>query len=169
MNSASKQLYLTTLEWVCRIAVAAIFLLAAVPKLLDPLDFAKAITNYRVAIPPFGQDYVFAVAVFLPAFEAVIALALFFNRWKRTASLLASLLLVLFLILISQAVVRGLNIDCGCFGTGALSKALASKVGIGRILEDVAYLALSVFVYWRSLAQDSGQKRYALDRESAWK
>ena len=168
MNSASKQLYLTTLEWVCRIAVAAIFLLAAVPKLLDPLDFAKAIANYRISVPGFGQDYVFAVAAFLPAFEAVIAVALLFNRWKRTASLIASCLLVVFIVLISQAVLRGLNIDCGCFGTGALSKALASKVGTGRILEDVAYLALSVFIYWRSF-QNSGQRRYALDRASAWK
>jgi len=154
------------MEWLCRLAIAAVYLLAAIPKLLNPLDFAKAIANYRLSLPIIGQDYIYAVAIFLPALEAVVALALFSNKWKRTASLVAGLLLLMFIVLIGQAVARGLNIDCGCFGNGALSKALASKVGLGKILEDALWFLMCVFIYWRSAP--TGQKRYALDRTSVW-
>jgi uncharacterized membrane protein YphA (DoxX/SURF4 family) len=168
MNSTSKHLFSVLLEWACRIAIAAVFLLAAIPKLLDPLDFAKAIANYRIILPVIGQDYVYPVALFLPALEAVAAVGLLFGKWKRLASLVAGVMLVMFILLIGQAVVRGLNIDCGCFGNGALSKALASKVGIGKILEDVLWLVMCAFIFWRSQAYP-GKKRYALDRASVWK
>lgn len=157
MNSASKRVIPLVLEWVCRIAIAAVFLLAAIPKLLDPLDFAKAIANYRVTLPAIGQDYIYPVAIVLPALEAIVAIGLLSSKWKRTASVIAGALLLMFIVLISQAVARGLNIDCGCFGTGALSKTLASKVGIGKILEDVLWLLMCAFVFWRS--QPAGQKR----------
>ncbi len=167
MNSTSKHVYLSALEWLCRIVIAAVFLLAAVPKLLDPLDFAKAIANYRVVFPVIGQEYTYAVAVFLPALEAVAALALFSNKWKRTASLIAGLMLLMFIVLIGQAVIRGLNIDCGCFGTGAIAKTLASKVGIEKILEDVLWLLMCAFIFLRA-APATMKRRYALDKASVW-
>jgi hypothetical protein len=77
-------------------------------------------------------------------------------------------MLLMFIVLIGQAVVRGLNIDCGCFGTGAVANALASKVGVQKIFEDVAWLLMCVYIYWHSL-RSFGQKRYALDRESEWR
>jgi putative oxidoreductase len=147
MDRALKTRLLTTLEWVCRIVVAALFLLAAVPKLLDPLAFAKAIANYRVPFPLVGQDYIYPVAIFLPALELVAALALLWNRTKRAGSLAVGGLLILFTVLIAQAVLRGLNIDCGCFGTGAISKALAAKAGVEKIVENGASLAAMVFVF----------------------
>jgi uncharacterized membrane protein YphA (DoxX/SURF4 family) len=167
MNSTTKHLILDAADWVCRITIAVVFLLAAIPKIFDPLDFAKAIANYRVSFPIIGQDYTFAVALFLPALEAVVAIALFSNKWKRAASIIAGAMLVMFIVLIGQAVIRGLNIDCGCFGTGALAKTLASKVGIGKILEDVLWLVMCAYIFWRT--QPPGRKRYALVRESVWK
>ncbi|HEY3295451.1 MAG TPA: MauE/DoxX family redox-associated membrane protein [bacterium] len=167
MNSTSKRIILLVLEWVCRLGIAVVYLLAAIPKLLDPLDFAKAIANYRVSFPIIGQDYIYPVAIFLPALEAVVAIALFSNKWKRIASLIAGAMLLMFIVLIGQAVARGLNIDCGCFGSGGVSKALASKVGINKILEDALWLVMCIFIFWRSAP--AGQRRYALDRESVWK
>ena len=167
MNSASKRRLQDAVEWICRLVIAAVFLLAAVPKLLDPLDFAKAISNYRVSFPVIGQDYIFAVATFLPALEAVVAIGLLAGKWKRISSLIAGALLAMFMVLIGQAVIRGLNIDCGCFGNGVLGKTLASKVGISKIIEDAVWLVMCAFIYWRSLP--AGRKRYALDKASAWK
>jgi len=167
MNSPSKDLLLQAAEWICRIVVAAVFLLAAIPKILDPLDFAKAISNYRVSFPVIGQDYIFAVAIFLPALEAVVAIGLLAGKWKRASSLIAGVLLLMFMVLIGQAVIRGLNIDCGCFGNGVLAKTLASKVGVSKIIEDAVWLLMCAFIFWRSLP--AGRKRYALDKASAWK
>lgn len=137
------------LEWICRLLVAGTFLLAAMPKLLDPLTFAKAITNYRLILPVIGQAYVFPAAIFMPAFEAVGALALLFNRWRRAGSFVCGALLIVFIVLVAQAMIRGLNIDCGCFGNGAVSRALGQKVGLEKILENTFWLAMCAFVWAR--------------------
>jgi hypothetical protein len=61
-------------------------------------------------------------------------------------------LLSVFTVLILQAVLRGLNIDCGCFGNSDVSAALATKVGWTKILENLGWLAAAIFVYLRSLS-----------------
>ena len=141
---------LTAVEWLCRLIVAVVFLYSAIPKLLDPLSFAKAIENYRVAFPLIGKGYVNLVAGFIPALELATGLGLLWNRTKRGAALISALLLIVFTILIGQAVLRGLNIDCGCFGSGVTSKLMARTVGLKAILEDVVWLAMTVFVYFRA-------------------
>lgn len=138
------------LDWTCRIAIAAVFLLAALPKLLDPLAFAKAITNYKLVLPLIGQNYVFPTAMFMPALEAVVAAAVLLPRTKRAGSVMAGGLMLLFIVLIAQALARGLNIDCGCFGSGGAAAMLAQKVGIDKILQNTAVLAGCIFVYWRA-------------------
>jgi uncharacterized membrane protein YphA (DoxX/SURF4 family) len=150
MESDLKRRLFLVLEWICRLVVAGTFLLAAVPKLLDPLSFAKAIVNYRVILPLIGQGYAYPAAIFMPALEAVGALALLFNRWLRAGSLVCGALLVLFIVLIAQAVIRGLNIDCGCFGTGTVSRALGAKVGLEKILENTLWLAACGLVWKRA-------------------
>ena len=149
MNPDLKRRLFLVLEWICRLLVVGTFLLAAVPKLLDPVSFAKAIVNYRVILPLIGQSYVYPAASFMPALEAIGALALLFNRWRRAGSAVCGTLLVVFVVLIAQAVIRGLNIDCGCFGSGAVSRALGQKVGLEKILENILSLAMCAFVWWR--------------------
>ena len=150
MEPPRRRVLLSILDWLFRLTLAAVLLYAAVPKLLDPAAFAKAIDNYRVAFPIIGKGYVYLVAGFLPALELVTAIGLFWTRTKRAASLLSIILMVMFTILITQAVVRGLNIDCGCFGSGATSKLMARTVGLKAILEDVVWLGMAVFVYMRT-------------------
>jgi putative oxidoreductase len=150
MQSDRKAQLLTALEWACRLYLAGVLLYAAWPKLIDPVGFAKAITNYRLVLPFIGQDYVYAMAMFMPALEAVLGIGLLFSRSKRAASYLTAALLALFTVLILQAVLRGLNIDCGCFGSSEISAAKAAKVGWTRIAEDVAWFLMALFVYKRS-------------------
>jgi uncharacterized membrane protein YphA (DoxX/SURF4 family) len=156
---------LAALDFIFRIVIAVVFLLAAVPKILDPLEFAKAIANYKVYMPVVGYDYIYLVAIVLPSLELVAAVALFLPRWKRAGSLICGAMLLMFIVLIGQAVLRGLNIDCGCFGSGKVAHALAQKVGVEKILEDVAWLLMCVFIYWRTLGS---RKRYSLSRGSTW-
>jgi putative oxidoreductase len=87
--------------------------------------------------------------VFLPALEAIGAMALLFNRWKRAGALVCGLLLVLFIVLIAQAVLRGLNIDCGCFGAGAVSRTMGQRAGVEKILEDALWLAGCAVVWFK--------------------
>jgi hypothetical protein len=55
----------------------------------------------------------------------------------------------MFLIAISSAMARHLNIDCGCFGT-----VEGSKIGFKKLAEDFLYLGMAVWLSWRE--RDAG-------------
>ncbi|MCC6476853.1 DoxX family membrane protein [bacterium] len=150
MQRSAKEQILTGMDWAFRLLLAALFLYAAWPKMLDPTTFAKAITNYKVVLPVIGQDYVFLAAIILPPLEVVAAITLFMGRFRRAGALILCVLLGIFTILILQAVLRGLNIDCGCWGASPESAALANKVGWSKILQNLGMLAAAIYVYLRA-------------------
>ena len=150
MKTRGSHSLLTALDWLFRLILAGVFLYAAFPKLLNPLAFAKAIDNYRIVIPIIGKGYIFLVAGFLPAVELVTGLGFLWKRAKHGSAVIAGILLIFFIFLLSQAVARGLNIDCGCFGAGTTSIIMARTVGMKAILEDVIWLAMAVYVYLRT-------------------
>jgi putative oxidoreductase len=127
------------LVWVLRVALAAVFAYAAIPKLLDPGEFAAAIQNYR-AVP---ETLVGHIALFVPAFEIVIALALVVPPYTRGAALLGTLMLVVFGAAMAQARWRGIDLSCGCFG--AAFEAKVSWLTVARTLGLAALSALLLF------------------------
>lgn len=103
--------------WLARIAVAGVFIAAAVPKILDPAAFALATYRYRI-LPGAGVN---AVAILLPWLELTTGVALLVGRARLRAA--AAWLLVamttVFTIAISLNLVRGIETSCGCFSTRA--------------------------------------------------
>ncbi len=97
---------------VFRLALAGIFLFAAFPKLLDPVSFARDIDNYRM----LPDAVIGPLSLMLPVAEIVIGLALITGVYARGASITAGLMLVGFAAGMVQAIVRGIDLDCGCFG-----------------------------------------------------
>lgn len=97
-----------------RLALGAVFLYSGYAKLATPLDFADSIATFQV-LPP---ELVNIVAIVLPPFELLLGLTLVVG-WKiRAASLAVALLSFVFGIALGQAILRGLSVDCGCFGSG---------------------------------------------------
>jgi putative oxidoreductase len=119
--------------WVLRVLLAAVFAYAAVPKLIDPGEFAAAIQNYR-AVPDYLVGY---LALFVPVFELVIALGLLLPGYQRGAALLATALLVAFGVAMAQARWRGIDLSCGCFGAALEAKVswvtVARTLGLGAL------------------------------------
>ncbi|MEW5765080.1 MAG: MauE/DoxX family redox-associated membrane protein [Acidobacteriota bacterium] len=116
-----------------RWTLAGIFLYAAIPKILDPLGFAEDIGHY--ALVP--DAVVNTLAVVLPWIEAVAALALLTGFAAEGALLTVNLLLLVFLGALGQAWIRGLDIDCGCFG-----HAQDGAPVLLALLRDLGFLAL---------------------------
>jgi putative oxidoreductase len=95
-----------------RLALGAIFLYAAATKVPDMAAFAKDVANYRLlaaALVPF-------VAAVVVGIEIVVGLALVTGLWARAAALVAAGMLVVFVAGLSQALLRGIDLRCGCFG-----------------------------------------------------
>ena len=65
--------------WLARLTVAAVFVYAAIPKLLDPVAFADDVANYQ-AFPYWSWNL---IAVFVPMLELLGALALLTGVARR--------------------------------------------------------------------------------------
>lgn len=102
------------LHWLCRLALAGIFVYSGYVKLDSPLQFAAAIAGYKLVpdslIPPL-VDY-------LPWVEIVLGILLLVGWQLRYVSIGASALLLCFIAILTITYMRGIDADCGCFGFG---------------------------------------------------
>jgi len=114
-----------------------IFIFAAITKVTDPEAFSQAIYNYKL-IPDFLINF---LAIIIPWIELAAGILLIFGISVKENSAIFSGLLIVFIIAIGISLARGLNIDCGCFGT-----IDGSKVGLLKILENVGLLLLSLIL-----------------------
>jgi putative oxidoreductase len=112
--------------WILRLALAGLYLFAAIPKIMDPWSFARAIYNFRLLPTPAIP----ALAAWLPMFEAVAAAAVATGILYRGGLIALSGLSAAFAVGILSAIVRGLDIDCGCFGAAAGSPADLSHLAL---------------------------------------
>jgi len=119
----------------CRWLVGAVFLYACLDKLLHPGAFAQNIANYRL-VP---MALLHPLAWLLPVVEAVTGLALVAGWLPRGAALLAALMTMVFIAAIGSALVRDLDISCGCFHTDS-----GHAVGRDLLLRDVGLLAVAL-------------------------
>jgi|TARA_B110000037_G_scaffold222812_1_gene299735 putative oxidoreductase len=116
------------------LALGATFIWAGVAKLIDPSAFLSSILTYEV----FGYTFAVAASLFMPYLELCVGFSLATGFLRGGARWLAGGMTVVFLLLLIQAAVRGLDVDCGCFG----SEAKASETGfLWPISRDVVMLA----------------------------
>jgi putative oxidoreductase len=121
---------------VFRLVLGGLFVYAGVLKVVAPLEFAQDIRNYRLV----GQSLSFLAAIVLPWLEILAGLFLIAGVWKRGAALVITGLLVFFIVLTLVTMIRGLDVDCGCFG------AVSRRSGWGVVIEDLGMLYLGLCV-----------------------
>lgn len=125
---------------IVRVALGALLVGAGVMKFTSGWSFSELIANYRL-LPAAGNQI---VAVILPWCEISAGLLLIFGIWTRAAAMLSVLFFAAFTVAIVSALARGLDIECGCFGTQA-----AATVGGRALALDAVGLAASLFVMLR--------------------
>lgn len=114
------------LALVVRLVVGGIFLYAGLVKLRDPVAFAGSISAYRI-LPYFAN---FVLAAVLPWLEIICGALLVAGMRFRGATAVLLLLNFLFIGALVSVLVRGLDIDCGCFRQGG--GATSPWVALGR-------------------------------------
>ncbi len=126
------------LFYISRYIIGFVFIIAAIPKIADPSVFARSIEAYQ-----FLPTYLINLtALILPWLELLVGLFLIIGFSLKGSAVLSVVLLTSFSILISIALLRGLTIDCGCFGN------IESPLTISRLIEDLILLILSVYVVY---------------------
>ena len=116
--------------WILRLGLAGVYLFAAIPKVLDPWSFARAIWNFRIV--PLGP--IPAITLWLPILEGLAAFAVLIGVFRRGGLCILNILSATFAAAIISAMARGLDIDCGCFGHATTSKANISHLALNVTL-----------------------------------
>ncbi len=99
---------------VARLILGGVFLYAGFVKIGEPTGFAGSVAAYRL-FPYFGN---YLAAAVLPWLEALCGLLLISGYRTRAAASLVLLLILAFMVALVSTLVRGLDIDCGCFRHG---------------------------------------------------
>jgi hypothetical protein len=91
--------------------VGGIFIYASYPKLLRPDDFARLVYGYRI----LHVDMVNLVGITMPWMELVAGVFLVTGIIPRSSALVIAGMLGVFIGAGALALMRGLEIECGCF------------------------------------------------------
>jgi hypothetical protein len=123
-----------------RIVLAVLFALAGGLKLLDPAAFAAEINRYQL-IPWWGCAL---LALFLPWLEICVGIGLLTRSFSRGALAWITALLVVFSLALLSALLRGLSIDCGCFG-----RIWQSTGTLWPLVRNVVLLGMTALLWWQ--------------------
>lgn len=135
------------LFWICLVVLSATFLYAGALKILQPRAFQESILDYQVV----GVATAALLAWWLPWFEVLCALSLWWPRFRCSGLAGTTLMVIGFLIILVSAVARGLSISCGCFGASGHDLWVAIAI-------DAALLAACVGA-WMAMRSASRDER----------
>jgi uncharacterized membrane protein YphA (DoxX/SURF4 family) len=131
---------------VMRLAAGAVLIYASRDKLLDPQPFADAIDDYRVL--PLALVNLSAIVV--PWVELITGLCLIVGLWAPGAGLVTAALAAVYTGALASALLRGLEISCGCFGSSGEAPLSFSDLGLRIALlgAGLQIAAAARFVDW---------------------
>jgi len=130
-----------------RLMLGFIFIFAGIEKISDLSGFSNAIYNYKL----LPISFINFIAIMLPWIELTSGILLLFGVYVKENSSIIAVLLIIFFIAIAISLARGLNIECGCFGTSN-----GSKIGVIKLVENL------VLVLMCSLLIKFGSELYSL-------
>lgn len=128
--------------------IAYTFIFASLDKIANPASFAKDISNYEIT--PYWINNL--VALTLPWIELIcgiliiVGLFLFINKKSNFIDVpnnIIILMLLWFVFILSIAVYKGLDIDCGC----GISQDKTTPMQ--RLIEDIYLLLITFFIKFR--------------------
>ena len=127
-----------------RLVVSIVDVAAGVAKFSDPAGNVRQVRAFRI----LPEAIVPTVGHALPTVEIVIGAALVLGLLTRTFAVLASLFYIAFIIGIAAAWARGLEINCGCFGSHGVPPDPQRQYAID-IARDIGLLICSLWlVIW---------------------
>ena len=115
----------------CRFLLGGVFVIAGGLKLAHPAAFFSDLLGFGV---PFPEWFLRGAAVGLPWLEVLTGAGLLLNFWPETIRPVVALLCLSFVVMLGQAVGRGLDLNCGCFGAGASGWFERPDVALARAL-----------------------------------
>ncbi len=139
IHPSETEVHMKYVTLAARILIGSLFVYASIYKVIDPAAFAASIRNYMI-LPPSWSNI---LALTLPWIEIGAGGFLIFGIQTRSAALLTTGMLAIFLGALIHAYWIGLDIDCGCFSSAASS---AGRVGTYHLVRDTSLFLISLFI-----------------------
>lgn len=125
------------------LAVGAVFIYAGALKVWDPVTFGNDINNFRILPYPLSMR----LAFYLPWLEILGGLAVLTGRLRAGAIAILMGLMVIFVGATIAAEVRGLDLNCGCFGRATENLRFATHM----VIDAAILAALLLLARWEYL------------------
>lgn len=143
---------LTSIAPLFRVVLGTIWIVAGTTKLGKIASTTQSIEAYQI----FSFEWARFLATIIGPTEIVGGMLLVLGVFVRACSAVSLVVLVLFVTGHVQALIRGLSIDCGCFGTGGVAENRSAMYV--AIFRDVALITMNTYV-WKS----PNSKRFSLE------
>lgn len=140
------------LTWACRLFLGGIFIYAGIAKVGNPLQFAAAVEGYQL----ISTDLVIRVVKILPWLEIILGAVLLLGFKIRYTAGLAGTIMVFFIGVMLLTYLRGLEVDCGCFGTG-------EKISLFTLVREALFLLPALFLVIRPWLEKGFRVRFFSD------
>ncbi|MCW2719395.1 MauE/DoxX family redox-associated membrane protein [Pseudonocardia sp.] len=135
----------TVLPWLstlARLVLGGVWIAAGVTKITDLDASIRAVRAYAL----LPESVVQIVGPGLPPAEILLGLLLVVGLGVRATAVISTVLMAAFIVGISSAWIRGLQIDCGCFGSGGLLAAGQKPTYGWELARDGGLLVLALFL-----------------------
>ena len=120
-----------------RLFFGSVFIIASVEKIAYPETFAVSVEAYNIL--PLALVNIFSLV--LPWLELLCGVFLVGGFYLKASASILTTCLGVFVVAILSAMMRQLNIDCGCFGP-----AHSTPVGWSKVIEDIGLFILGIYL-----------------------
>ena len=143
-----RKIFFNICLFLCVYYVGFTFIAASLDKIIDPSSFSENIRAYEIS-PNWSNNL---IAITLPWVELICGILLLYglHRFYLNSSSMIDipnnliiLMLIWFIFMLSIAVYRGLDIDCGC----GISEDKTTP--LERLIEDIYLLIFSIIIKFR--------------------
>ncbi|MEQ1830034.1 MAG: MauE/DoxX family redox-associated membrane protein [Pirellula sp.] len=129
----------TKIVGACAMIVAVVLWVASISHIANPYYFFEKIIAYDLPMSTFTMKM---VSVVIPVVELGLASSLLTSAYRRPIFAMALGLFAVYTVVQGQALMRGLVIDCGCFGGFAKREVGAESLSIATALLAISLIGI---------------------------
>lgn len=149
------------LQWflyhLARLCLSMVFVYAGAVKIQDVVAFAGHVAAYQIL--PYAVNYL--VAATLPYVEFLAGILLLMNLRVRPALIVIGGMTLVFMTALVSVLLRGLDIDCGCFDPAGGQEVSAGMA----LLRDVGLMTLVALTWLLRSRLTAGSARREVGSE----